>query len=256
MATIWSKSKNAFRAGYKDMRVNEFGQPIGEDVVDFDGATPPNTETMRGRFVTLEKVDPSAHAASLFEAYALDSEGRNWTYLPAYRPQSVAATKAWLEQIAASKDPLFVSVIDNETGRAIGVASFLRMQPDVGGIEVGYITFSPLLQRSPKSTETMYLMMARVFDDWGYRRYEWKCDALNAPSRAAAARLGFSFEGVFRQATIYKGRNRDTAWFAITDSEWPTRRAIFQDWLSEANFDADGQQKVSLGQIAERHLST
>ena len=158
--------------------------------------------------------------------------------------------RAWVEQFCLGDDPLFHAVIATETkgktGRAAGIASYLRIEPAVGVIEVGHINYAPPLQRTRASTEAMYLMMRRVFDELGYRRYEWKCDALNAKSRAAAARLGFSFEGVFRQATLYKGRNRDTAWFAIIDAEWPALKARYERWLDPANFDDDGNQRESL----------
>ena len=146
-------------------------------------------------------------------------------------------------------DPLFHAVVDRANGRATGVASYLRIEERAGVIEVGHINYAPPLQRTPASTEAMYLMMRRVFDELGYRRYEWKCDALNAPSRAAARRLGFRFEGIFRQATVYKGRNRDTAWFSVLDSEWPALKAAFERWLSPENFDEDGRQRQSLASL-------
>ncbi|MDH3859629.1 MAG: GNAT family N-acetyltransferase, partial [Gammaproteobacteria bacterium] len=152
-------------------------------------------------------------------------------------------------------DPCFFSVIDLATGKAVGVASYLRIEPGVGVIEVGHIHFSPSMQGKPISTEAMFLMMRQVFDVWGYRRYEWKCDALNAPSCAAAQRLGFMFEGIFRQATIYKQRNRDTAWFSILDREWPTAKAVFEQWLSTENFDSEGTQKTSLSHSMQQALA-
>jgi RimJ/RimL family protein N-acetyltransferase len=149
-----------------------------------------------------------------------------------------------MDQVCRAKDPFFHAVVVD--GRAVGVASYLRIEPGVGVIEVGHINYSPLLQRTPAATEAMYLMMRRVFDELGYRRYEWKCDALNAPSRAAAHRLGFQFEGIFRQATLYKQRNRDSAWFSILDREWPAQKATFASWLALENFDAAGKQRRSL----------
>ena len=170
-----------------------------------------------------------------------------WTYM-AVGPFNAdrAGFDAWLASCETSTDPLFYTVISTETGKAMGYTSYLRIEPKVGVIEVGNITLSPALQRTVMATETMYLMMKRVFDELGYRRYEWKCDSLNAQSRSAAARLGFTYEGIFRQATLYKGRNRDTAWFSILDSEWPALKTRFEGWLSATNFDADGRQRVAL----------
>ena len=211
---------------------------------------------MEGEYCRVEPVDPERHAAQLHDANMRDTEGRMWSYLP-YGPfESAAGYRSWLEETCLQDDPLFHAVIDNATGKAVGLASYLRITPAVGVIEVGHIAYSPLLQRTKASTEAMYLMMQRVFDELGYRRYEWKCDALNAASRGTAVRLGFEFEGIFRQATIYKGRNRDTAWLSITDKEWPALKSAFLEWLSPANFDDAGQQRTRLADlIANARLS-
>ena len=148
--------------------------------------------------------------------------------------------------MSAGADPLFHAIIDNQSGKAVGVAAFLRIDPANGVMEVGHINYSPRLQRTVMATEAMALMMRRVFDELGYRRYEWKCDSLNAPSRAAAKRLGFGYEGTFRQAIVYKGRNRDSAWFSITDREWPILRTEYDRWLAPDNFDAEGRQRSRL----------
>ncbi|SLN28925.1 GNAT family N-acetyltransferase [Ruegeria meonggei] len=224
---------------------NDLGQPIGKPVSGaFPRPTPPYTP-MEGQYCSVVPLDVNRHSPGLFRAFANDADGRNWTYLP-YGPfASEHDFNEWTRASCSDADPMFHTVLDR-SDMPVGMASFLRIAPAAGAIEVGHIHFSPLLQRKPQSTETMYLMMRRVFDELGYRRYEWKCDALNAPSRSAAERLGFTFEGVFRQATHYKGRNRDTAWYSILDSEWPRIRDAFESWLSPDNFDEAGQQRKPL----------
>ena len=211
-------------------------------------SAPPRTP-MEGRFCIVVPLDPAKHARELFEANSLDKDGRNWTYLFAGPFAEFESYRAWLEQVAKSDDPLFHTIIDKDTGKAVGVATFMRIDRANGAIEVGNINYSPLLQRKPAATEAMFLMMNRAFDELGYRRYEWKCDSLNAPSRAAALRLGFQYEGLFRQAVIYKGRNRDTTWFSMIDSEWPALRSAYEQWLAPENFDAQGRQKRKLSEL-------
>ena len=194
----------------------------------------------------VEPLDPARHAAELFEAQAADREGRHWTYLFEEKPPSPDAYRAWSERSASTDDPLFHAIIDLADGKAVGVAAFMRIDRNHGVIEVGHINFAPRLQRTRQATEAIFLMMRRAFDELGYRRFEWKCDSLNAPSRAAALRFGFTFEGIFRQAIGYKGRNRDTAWFSITDREWPAIRAAFEAWLAPGNFDSGGRQVKAL----------
>lgn len=225
--------------------LNNLEQPIGFSLKDWEAPPLPPHEPMEGRYCRLEKLDPKRHAAELYEAKATDSTGEIWTYL-AYGPfRTYAEYLEWMRENCRSGDPLFHAIIDLASGKAVGVASYLRIVPASGSIEVGHINYSPLLQRSPAGTEAMYLMMKRAFE-LGYRRYEWKCDALNAKSRAAAERLGFTFEGIFRQASVYKGRNRDTAWYSIIDREWPELEKAFLQWLDPANFDAEGKQRVRL----------
>ncbi len=231
---------------------NALGQPIGFPLPGWTARPRPPRSTMTGHFCRVEPIDPERHAEQLHRANAADREGRIWTYL-AYGPfDSAAAYRRWMEGTCLGDDPLFHAVVDGASGQAVGVASYLRIDPPVGVIEVGHINYAPALQRSPAATEAMYLMMRRVFDELGYRRYEWKCDAVNAPSRAAAERLGFTFEGIFRQATVYKGRNRDTAWYSITDKEWPRIKAAFESWLDPANFDALGKQRKRLSELTRR----
>ena len=215
-----------------------------------DGWSPPpfpERASMEGRYCALTPLDPKAHAEALFTAFTKDTENVDWAYLP-YGPfDSLPVLTTWLEEVANQSDPLFFTVMDRQEGPA-GVASYLRISPANGSIEVGHIHFSPQLQRTPAATESMYLMMKQAFA-LGYRRYEWKCNALNKRSRRAALRLGLSYEGIFRQATVAKGRNRDTAWYAAIDSEWPELQTAFEAWLDPANFDASGKQKVSLSDL-------
>jgi RimJ/RimL family protein N-acetyltransferase len=227
---------------------NNLGQPVGFTVPDWKPPQFPSRETVEGRFCRLEPLDPDVHAASLYAANALDVDGKMWTYLP-YGPfDTFESYRAWMDNSCLGSDPLFFAIVDRTTNKAIGAASYVRIDPRSGSIEVGHLAYSPLLQRTPASTEAMYLMMNRAFG-LGYRRYEWKCNALNAPSRAAAQRLGLSFEGVFRQAAVFKGRNRDTAWYAAIDGEWPALRDAFLRWLSPDNFDEQGKQKIQLSAL-------
>lgn len=205
---------------------------------------PPRTP-MTGRWCRVEPIDIERHAAELFEANQADSEGRNWTYLGSPPPKDLESYRSWLGSFTGD-DPMLHAIVDARTGKASGVAAYLRIEPANGAIEVGHINYSPHLQRTPAATEAMYLMMRRAFDELGYRRYEWKCDALNAASRRAATRLGFRFEGIFRQALVYKNRNRDTAWFSITDLEWPERKQELERWLAPDNFDSGGKQRSPL----------
>ena len=225
--------------------MNELGQPIGWPVATDLPRPRPEKVRLEGRFCSLVPLDVEAHGGQLWEAFSADMTGVDWTYLPVAPIETEADFGVFLRAAEASEDPLYFTVLNAE-GRAVGHATYLRIDPANGVIEVGYIHFSPLMQRTPMSTEAMYLMMAYVFETLGYRRYEWKCDALNAPSLAAAKRLGFTFEGVFRQAVVYKGRNRDTAWLSVLDSEWPALKARFEPWLEPANFDAQGRQRTAL----------
>lgn len=203
----------------------------------------PSGAVLEGRYSRLEPLSAEAHVADLFRANS--ASDAIWDYLP-YGPfHAQSAYHKWVREMAASDDPCFYAIRNAQSGRFEGVASYLRIKPEAGSIEVGHINLSPALQRTRAATEAMYLMMNWAFDA-GYRRYEWKCDALNRPSRAAAQRLGLSFEGVFRQATIVKGRNRDTAWFAAIDKEWPALKEAYEAWLAPANFDDTGRQVESL----------
>ncbi len=203
---------------------------------------------MAGRFCRVEPLSPERHCKELFAADREDATGQNWTYLPTGPYSDYPSYAEWLAGMAASEDPLMHAILDH-SGKAVGLAGYLRIDPPAGVIEVGHLVFSPRLQRRPAATEAMFLMMRRAFDELGYRRYEWKCDSLNTPSRRAAERLGFKFEGIFRQARVYKGRSRDTAWYSIIDREWPALKAAFEKWLDPANFDEEGKQREKLTDI-------
>jgi RimJ/RimL family protein N-acetyltransferase len=201
---------------------------------------------LTGGIVSLVPLDVDAHARSLYEALCGPNNDALWDYL-FYGPfRDFASFREHLAKHAASSDPLFFAIVDNATGRAVGQASYLRIDTVHRTIEVGHIMYAPVLQRTPGATEAMYLMARHVFEDLRYRRYEWKCNALNERSRRAALRLGFTFEGIFRQHMIVKGRNRDTAWFSMLDSEWPARKAAFLRWLDPSNFDESGRQRTPL----------
>ncbi|MCV2880461.1 GNAT family N-acetyltransferase [Actibacterium sp. XHP0104] len=220
--------------------------PLGAPVPDWTPPPAPDLDVIGGRIVRLERLRADAHAADLYAAY----QGHHdlWDYMPIGPFLSFDDFRAWVQQAEAGRDPLLYAIVDQASGRAVGQASFLRIAPAAGSIEVGFICFSPELKRAPAATEAMYLMMRWAFDA-GYRRYEWKCDALNRPSRRAAQRLGFSYEGIFRQAVVVKGRNRDTAWFAMIDKEWPALRLAFETWLAPENFDAGGRQIQRLSDL-------
>jgi RimJ/RimL family protein N-acetyltransferase len=230
-------------------QLNALGQRVGFPLPDWSPRPLPPRSEILGRFCRIAPLDPERHAAQLFEAYGEDKEGRNWTYLGMGPYASFEVYRSWAKEASRSDDPLVHAIIDGPSGRALGVASYLRIDAANGVIEVGGINYSPPLQRRPAATEAMYLMMRRVFGDLGYRRYEWKCDTLNAASRAAALRLGFRYEGLFRQGSVYKGRNRDTAWFSVIDREWPLLKEAFERWLDPANFDAEGRQKIPLAAL-------
>ncbi len=229
--------------------VDQSGNPVGKPVTTLDPAHLPDRDViLDGTYCRLEPLEAEIHAADLWEAFSDDHAGQTWTYLGIGPFANFEDFRAHLAQSAAGFDPFFYAIIDRATGRAAGYASYLRIDPGTRAIEVGWITYSPRLQRSRVATDTMFVMMRHAFDS-GYRRYEWKCNALNAPSIAAAHRLGFSFEGLFRQALVVKGRNRDTAWFSIIDRDWPRLRTAFEQWLSPENFDDQGQQRTRLSAL-------
>jgi RimJ/RimL family protein N-acetyltransferase len=223
--------------------------PIGPSI-DAHPAERPERVTLKGRWITLVPLDPHAHAKALYEGSNGDATREAvWSYLFDGPYTSLDEFRANLEAKARSADPLFFAVIDNSSGGALGYQTLMRIDAANRVIEVGNIMYTPAMQRTPGGTEAQYLLARYVFDELGYRRYEWKCNALNAPSRRAAERFGFTFEGIFRQHMIVKGRNRDTAWFAMLDSEWPSRKAAYERWLAPDNFDSNGRQKVALSAL-------
>jgi RimJ/RimL family protein N-acetyltransferase len=210
---------------------------------------PPRT-VMEGRWARLEPFSVAAHAAGQHAAFAEEPGDDLWRFRDEGPFADEVAYRAFAARTMTGDDPLYFAILDRAGGRPLGSAAFMRIVPAHGVIEVGSITYAPRLKRTRVATEAMYLMARRAFDELGYRRYEWKCDDRNTPSKRAAARLGFRFEGVFRQHMVVRGRNRDTAWFAMTDDEWPARRAAFERWLEPANFDAEGRQKARLAEFS------
>ncbi len=230
------------------MRHNHLGQPLGAPLPAWQSPPAPAGATMQGQYCRLEPVTPDAHADDLFAAYSEDRDGAIWTYLP-YGPfASSGEYRAWMEQKCLGDDPRFFTLIELAGGRASGLAAYLRIDRRNGVIEVGHLAFAPRLQRTRAATEALYLMMRYAFE-LGYRRCEWKCDVLNAPSHTAARRLGFTYEGTFRQAVVVKGRNRDTAWFSVLDTEWPALRLAYERWLDPGNFAMDGRQRSRLSDL-------
>jgi RimJ/RimL family protein N-acetyltransferase len=232
---------------------NEWGQPVGWVVEGWEPRPAPVALTIPGRHCRLEPFDAARHADDLYAAYSAD-DGRMWTYL-AYGPfESADQYGELMGQLASDASMVVFAIVDAAGERAGGVAAYLRAAPEHGSVEVGHIALSPGLRRTVAATEAMALMMGHVFNVLGYRRYEWKCDALNLPSRRAAERLGFAYEGTFRQAVVVKGRNRDTAWFSVTDGEWQRLEPAFAAWLAPANFDAVGHQRWSLSDLTAEAL--
>nr|WP_301952794.1 GNAT family protein [Aeromonas hydrophila] len=227
--------------------MNEFGQPVGAPLPDWRGAEFPPRRLLNGWGCRLEPLDPERHGPGLWQAFSTDS-GAMWTYLTTGPYATEADMLVWLRECSAKSDPQFYTIFDEHGEQPLGLASYLRIDPLAGSIEVGWLHFSPALQRSRLATAAMGLMMANAFA-LGYRRYEWKCNAFNQPSRQAALRLGFSYEGTFRQSRVDKGRTRDTAWFSVIDSEWPALQTCFARWLAPDNFDEQGLQRLRLSTL-------
>jgi RimJ/RimL family protein N-acetyltransferase len=235
-------------------QTNELGMTVGFKVENWVAAQLPTHNILTGEHCRCEPLKLKDHSEDLCQAYQQDKENRIWVYLP-YGPfETLESYRQWMKSACFNGDPFFYAIVDNRSDKAIGVASYLRITPDQGSIEVGHINYSPELQGTASATEAMYLMMKNAFD-LGYRRYEWKCNALNEKSRNAAVRLGFTFEGIFRQMMVVKGQNRDSAWYAVLDREWPEIDRAFRLWLSPGNFDSDGLQKLALSDLTRAALS-
>ncbi|MFQ2258948.1 GNAT family N-acetyltransferase [Aeromonas dhakensis] len=230
-----------------DIHLNEFEQPVGAPLPDWRGAEFPPRRTLNGWGCRLEPLEPERHGPGLWQAFSADN-GAMWTYLTTGPYAEEADMLVWLQECAAKTDPQFYTIFDEDGEQPLGLASYLRIDPLAGSIEVGWLHFSPALQRSRLATAAMALMMANAFA-LGYRRYEWKCNALNKPSWQAALRLGFSYEGTFRQNRVDKGRTRDTAWFSVIDREWPALQDCFARWLAPDNFDERGRQRLRLSEL-------
>ena len=216
------------------------------DLTNWNGVPRPERITLEGRYVRLEPLDATRHSADLFASAQAPGADDRFRYLFEGPPTDIAAFTLWLDKAAASPDPQFFATIDRQTGRAEGRQALMRIDPANGVIEIGGILWGPAIARSRVTTETLYLFASYVFDTLGYRRFEWKCNNLNEPSKSAAERFGFTFEGIFRQHMVTKGQNRDTAWFAMIDADWPRLKAGYERWLSPENFDETGQQKSKL----------
>lgn len=228
------------------MKINELGQPIGDALPNFKPGDLPKMERLEGRYVIVECLSKDKHGANLYEVYGPDSPADMWTYLFQNPVQSQEEWSALLDQMLAAQDRFYYAIVDKESGKALGTFALMRINRGSRVIEVGSVTYSPQLKRTRLATEAQYLLARYVFEELEYRRYEWKCDALNQPSRYAAERLGFIYEGTFRQAVVYKGRNRDTDWLAMIDKDWPAVKIRLEKWLSLDNFDENGQQIKAL----------
>ncbi|QLW75713.1 GNAT family N-acetyltransferase [Citrobacter freundii] len=225
--------------------INLYGQTVGDALLDWNGASVLPRVVLEGRYCRLEVLDADSHAADLFDAYAQAPDERDWTWLASERPTSVAVAAHWVKGKSIDAGLVPYAVIDLRSGRAVGLVCFMAMDRENGSVEIGHVTWSPRMRNTVLGTETVWLLLRQAFA-LGYRRVEWKCDSLNDASRRAAERLGFVFEGRFRQKIVRKGRNRDSDWLSMIDGEWPQRDAVLQRWLAAENFDAQGQQRQSL----------
>lgn len=221
---------------------NEFNQPVGDMVLNWKPCECPSKNLITGKYCILELLDINKHAAELFHAISFENKGESWTYLSCGPFDSIDEFQQWLQNTMNNSDIIFYVILDSKIKKAIGICGYSRINPQHGSIEIGHLHFSKLLKKTPLATEAIYLMTRYIFDDLKYRRYEWKCHSLNKPSRNAALRYGFQFEGIFRQCNVFKNRNRDTAWYSILDHEWPALKMKFEKWLDDSNFNHKGNQ--------------
>jgi len=228
------------------MRINQLSQPIGDALPDFQPGDLPNLERIEGQYVIIERLSKDKHGTDLYEVYGPDSPADMWTYLFQTPAQNQAEWSQKLDQMLAAQDRFHYAIVDKESGKALGTFALMRIDRNNRVIEVGAVTYSPKLKRTRLATEAQYLLARYVFEELEYRRYEWKCDSLNQPSRRAAERLGFIYEGRFRQAVVYKGPTRDTDWLSMIDRDWPAVKSRLEKWLSPDNFDENGQQIKAL----------
>lgn len=232
-----------------DSSINEFGQPIGLPVKGWQTRARPEAIVLEGQYCRLEGVKAAQYLDDFYEFFGPDSNPADWTYLPLEHFEEKQVFYEYLVSLEKSTTNVFYAIIDKVSGKAIGSLALIRIDEVHGSIEAGFVVYSDQLKRTRIATEAQYLLACYVFDQLKYRRYEWKCDSLNAPSRNAALRLGFTYEGTFRNAVVYKGRNRDTDWFSIIDIEWPDRKARLQRWLEPSNFDEAGNQVKKLSEF-------
>ena len=231
------------------MPVNEYGQMIGESMEDYTPGELPSIDFLGGNYARIEALSVEKHAKDLLAVYGSDTPREMWTYLFQEPVADMEELVTLLNQMLARKDRFYYAIIDKETGKALGTFSLMRIDQTNRVIEVGAVTFSPALKHTRMGTEAQFLLARYVFEELHYRRYEWKCDALNLPSRRAAERLGFIYEGTFRQAVVYKGRTRDTDWLSMIDKDWPQVKSRLETWLSPENFDKNGRQYKSLREL-------
>ena len=223
-----------------------------EDLSHWTPREQPQLKAMEGRFVRLEPLSSAKHGDGLYEASTVPDAADRFRWLPEYPPESRAAFQPWLDKAEASTDPIYFTVIDKKTGKIAGRQTYLRTDVANGVTEIGHIYWGPLVSQTPATTEALYLFARHAFDDLGYRRFEWKCNNRNEPSKRAALRYGFQFEGLFRKLSVTKGENRDTAWYAMTDDDWAVAKPAFEKWLAPSNFDANGQQIATLAALRDR----